>query len=496
MRGTECLVAVALLASLAAADDWPMFGHDPQRTGLSRAVFPTSTLQHLWSTPPPRALLTYVEGTPYWSCPAVAEVQGIPMVFIGCYDHNVYALDARDGRQLWAYITGDCISATPAYAVVGGRPMLFVASSDRHIYALDPRAGLPPDAERALWKFETFPWAQTVNPSRMANPLIATVDGRQVLYCGVWNNDQSGVRNIQRGEVIAFEAATGKVLWRRTIGTGPINTPCLGSVGGEPALFVPYQPGAIFAISARDGRDLWPKPYPAGEEIYSGLSVARVEGRQLIFLGGRTAWAYCVDAETGKQLWATNIGTWVDSTPAFAVIDGTPTVFFGTYTYFLFACDARTGKEIWRYRTRGIIQGSPAIATMAGEPIVCVNSLDNHVYVLSARDGRFIFRYHLGDFPWGHFLKGRTIWASCVVGSAGGQAILVAPSYSGVVHAFASGERDDNAGPPRDSFFDALGEAYTIPVLAVVVVVLALTFRRLLRMRRGRGGAGPAGGDD
>ena len=62
--------------------------------------------------------------------------------------------------------------------------------------------------------------------------------------------------------------------------------------------------------------------------------------------------------------------------------------------------------------------------------------------------------------------------------------LLVAPSYSGVVHAFAVNGRDDNAGPPRDTFWDALGEAYTIPVLAIVALVLALTFRRLLRARR------------
>jgi len=484
MRRASAILTLAL-ATAAVADDWPMFGHDPQRSGRSQAVFPTTTLTHIWSTPPPRTLLTYVEGTPYWSCPAVAEVAGRPMVFIGCYDQNVYAFDARDGRQLWAYITGDAVSATPVFAVVDGRPMLFVASSDRHIYALDPRPDLPLEAERAIWKFETFPWAQTVSPSRMANPLMATIDGRQVLFCGVWNNDQSGPRNIQRGEVIAFAPASGKVLWRREIGTGPVNTPCLGSVGGEPALFVPYQPGAIFAISARDGRDLWPRPYSGGEEIYGGLSVAEAQGRQLIFLGGRTAWAYCVEAETGKQAWATNVGTWMDSTPAFAVVDGRPLVFFGTYTYFVMACDARTGEVVWRYRTRGIIQGSPAIATMAGEPVVCVNSLDNHVYVLSARDGRFIFRYHLGEFPWSHFLKGKTIWASCVVASAGGKALLVAPSYSGVVHAFACGERDDNAGPPRESFFDALGEAYTIPLLVLVAAVLAFTFWRLLRTRPG-----------
>ena len=260
-------------------------------------------------------------------------------------------------------------------------------------------------------------------------------------------------------------------------------------MGGEPALFVPYEPGAIFAISARDGRDLWPTAYAAAEELHGGLSIGKVGDRHLLFFGGRTAWAYAIDAATGKQAWEINVGTWVDSTPAFAVIDGRPTVFFGTYTYFVFACDAATGRELWRYRTRGIIQGSPALATMGDEPVVCVNALDDHVYVLGARTGRFIFRHHLGKFLWTHYLKGRTIWASCVVGTLAGEPTLVAPAYSGRLHAFTVTGADDNAGPPQETLWDALGVGYTIPVVAVVAIVVVLTFLRLVaRARRGAAG--------
>jgi len=481
---SQILCAVLLTSSLALgaeAVDWPMFGFGPARQGHSPTRFASAALEHVWSTPPPRTLFEFREGTPYWSTPCLATVAGEPRVFIGCYDHSVYAFDARTGAQVWAFNTGDSVSAAPVYAVVEGRPMLFVASGDRSIYALDPR-----DARSPIWALETMAWQHTVNRARMANPLLAEVDGRPVLFCGVWNNVESGPGNVQRGEMLALAPATGKVLWRRELGTGAVNTPCLGSVGGQPALFVPYEPGAVFALSARDGRDLWPRPYTAGEEIHGGLSVAQVGGRQQLFLGGRTAWAYSVDAETGQQVWASNIGTWADSTPAFAVIDGRPTVFFGAYTYFVFACDAATGREVWRYRTRGIVQGSPALATMGDEPVVCVNSLDDHVYVLAARGGRFVFRYDLGKFPWTHYLKGKTIWSSCVVGTLAGRPMLVAPSYSGVVHGFAVGTRDDNAGPPRDSLWDALGQDYTIPVVLVVLVVLALTFRRLLKVARSK----------
>ena len=480
----SAILATCLSAALGAqAADWPMFGLNPQRQGLSPTSFPAAVLEHQWSTPPPRTLYAYVEGTPYWSSPSLATVEGQPLVFIGCYDNAVYAFHGHTGQPAWAFITGGPVAATPVYAIVGDKPMLFVASSDRSVYALDPRPAVP-ETQRRLWQLETLAWKGTVNPARMANPLIAEIDGRQVLFCGVWNNVRSGTQNIQRGEAMALDAATGEVLWRRELGTGAVNTPCLGSVRGEPALFVPYEPGAVFALSARTGEELWDKPHATGDELHSGISLASVNGRQLLFFGGRTAWAYCVDAETGRQAWASPINTWVDSTPAFALIDGRPTVFLGSYTYFIFALDAATGKELWRYRTRNIVQGSPPLATRGGEPVVCVNSLDDHVYVVAARDGRFIFRYNLGKFPWSHYRKGRTIWSSCVVGTLAGRPMLIAPSYSGVVHAFAVGNRDDNAGPPSESFWDALGKPYTVPLVLVVVAVLVFTLTRLVKARR------------
>ncbi len=86
-------------------------------------------------------------------------------------------------------------------------------------------------------------------------------------------------------------------------------------------------------------------------------------------------------------------------------------------------------------------------------------------------------------------MKGKTIWASCIVADLGDGPLLIAPSYSGVVTAFAVNGEDANAGPPKDSLWDALGESYTIPVVLIVAIVLFVTFPRLIR--RARHGAKP-----
>jgi outer membrane protein assembly factor BamB len=53
-------------------------------------------------------------------------------VYIGSYDHKVYALDAATGHLRWAYTTGGSVLSSPA--VAGG--MIYIGSADRKVYAL------------------------------------------------------------------------------------------------------------------------------------------------------------------------------------------------------------------------------------------------------------------------------------------------------------------------------------------------------------------------
>jgi len=75
------------------------------------------------------------------SSPAVAD----GMVYIGSNDHNVYALNASTGEQVWNYTTGNYVSSAPA--VAGG--MVFVGSYDYSVYALNASTGV------RIWSYET-----------------------------------------------------------------------------------------------------------------------------------------------------------------------------------------------------------------------------------------------------------------------------------------------------------------------------------------------------
>ena len=54
-------------------------------------------------------------------------------VYIGSFDHKVYALDAATGHLRWAYTTGNIVISSPA--VAGGT--VYIGSEDHKVYALD-----------------------------------------------------------------------------------------------------------------------------------------------------------------------------------------------------------------------------------------------------------------------------------------------------------------------------------------------------------------------
>ena len=89
-----------LLSGTAVAADWPMFGHDPQHTGVAGESLETP-LEVLWK---------FETGGMVKGSPVVSG----GTVYIGSRDHYVYALDADTGTEKWKFKTGGWIYSSPA----------------------------------------------------------------------------------------------------------------------------------------------------------------------------------------------------------------------------------------------------------------------------------------------------------------------------------------------------------------------------------------------
>ena len=88
----------------------------------------------------------YVEGrhAVKWSFETGDEILSSPAlgtdgnVYVGSWDHHVYAINAKDGQELWSFQTGDQVRSSPA---IGKDGTVYVGSEDHHVYALDGQSG-------------------------------------------------------------------------------------------------------------------------------------------------------------------------------------------------------------------------------------------------------------------------------------------------------------------------------------------------------------------
>lgn len=67
------------------------------------------------------------------------------IIYFGCGDGNLYALDILNGNKIWSYKTGDVVHTSPA--LYNGK--IYFGSMDHYFYALDGKTG------NLLWKFTT-----------------------------------------------------------------------------------------------------------------------------------------------------------------------------------------------------------------------------------------------------------------------------------------------------------------------------------------------------
>jgi outer membrane protein assembly factor BamB len=184
LPGTNWVTGVARVSGEAAQatfdvqTNWPQFHIGPAHSGhnVYENVLSTTTvgsLDLLWS---------YTTGSAVISSPAV--VNGV--VYVGSYDHSVYALNATTGAKLWRFTTGGVVTSSPA--VVDG--VVYVGSNDHNVYALNATTGAK------LWEFATGLYVSD-------GPTVAN----GVVYVG--SSDAN---------VYALNATTGAKLWQFTTG--------------------------------------------------------------------------------------------------------------------------------------------------------------------------------------------------------------------------------------------------------------------------------------
>ncbi len=209
------------------------------------------------------------------------------------------------------------------------------------------------------------------------------------------------------GELVAFDARDGKIIWKRNLDTHLESSPI---VVGE-TLYLGSDKTNLFAINTANGRNRW--QYNAASPIKSSPSYRL--GR--IYFGDYTGTMFCLDADSGKLIWQTDTtkvppfgsgGFYSSSALAYG------RVYAGRDDGTVYGFDARTGKKAWSYETGDDIYGSPALARVPGTPpTVYIGSYDHRLYALNALTGDKEWSFDVGgQVPGTATVIGHTVYTS------------------------------------------------------------------------------------
>ncbi|HEY5984287.1 MAG TPA: serine/threonine-protein kinase [Anaerolineales bacterium] len=315
---------------------------------------------------------------PIWSFKCEDEIRSTPqvavgMLYIGCYDNNLYALTATDGKFQWKYPTEGGVVSRPA--VYEGN--VFFGSQDRRLHVVNARTGKvnwtyftdgpihssPRIAEGHVFfgSDDRFLHAVNVNTSRSAwkfdtgdmvrsTPAIAN----EMIYVGT-----------EGGELMAVDYR-GTLKWhfaaKRAISSSPAVSP--------QSVYVTSLDGTLYCLGAKDGWPVW--RFRLGKGSVS--SPALIDN--MIIVGAADGFIYCLEVQSGREVWRFRTEHQVSSSPAVY----RDAVYCGSVDGNLYCLEYRTGRLRWKFETEAAIIGSAVVF----DDVVYVGATNHHVYALLA----------------------------------------------------------------------------------------------------------------
>jgi PQQ-dependent dehydrogenase (methanol/ethanol family) len=208
------------------------------------------------------------------------QMEATGLVYQGTYyivagNGDVFALNGSTGEQIWKYSAPSGIGSTLVRGIAMGGGNIYYGEVDNYMVAIDAETG------KLAWK---SPQIADPKAGYALNAAATYFDGK--VYEGV-----AGSENGIRGFLQAWDAKTGKLLWRHYMIPGP-KDPAFKTWGKNPD----WQHG---------GGGIWTHPVvdPVKGYIYVGTANAapyhqRPAGKDLY-----TASEVALNAKTGKMIW-------------------------------------------------------------------------------------------------------------------------------------------------------------------------------------------------
>lgn len=243
------------------------------------------------------------------------------------------AVAAKDGAKVWSFERRACDGPTLALAKLG---LVYVGGHDGQLYALDAKTGkqrwasdfladAPPDRPG-------FPGERARLATTKARPSELTSDG-EALYLSVF--DQS--------RVVAVSAKAGKRLWALQAGGWVYG----GAVATAKHVYFGSYDKFVHCLDKKTGKPVW--KYKTNGRIASG---GALDGTN-VYIASCDGNLYCLGQSDGKKRWHFPTDPSPGGRPS--AIYSTPVLRGGTLHFAagegqLYAVDRGTGKRKWKIR--------------------------------------------------------------------------------------------------------------------------------------------------
>jgi len=154
-------------------------------------------------------------------------------LLVGSYDYSLYSLDPASGTQKWSFPTHNRIVGSPLVT----KDWIYLPSTDNRLYQIDHKG-------KPGWEFVA------------GGPLWSTPVASEKCNCVYLTSMDH--------KVYAVDVGTGESIWDEDLGTSILYSPVLSADG---QLYVTTLGGDVVALDALTGNVIWRKTY---SEIWAG----------------------------------------------------------------------------------------------------------------------------------------------------------------------------------------------------------------------------------
>lgn len=299
---------------------------------------------------------------------AVTLVDGI--VYFGSNGGTIYALKEYEGTVVWkTKVDSPEPGARKQFTVpLYADGKLYVGGANKRLYCMDAASG------KILWQIELPDWIRAKPAMTSQGLLVATVDG--TLACVSRAGQLKWSMQVSTHQVYAdLVAADDTVLvsdsdlWLRRI-----------SAKGE----ILWKRSLLSSFQNEEGERIF-TDFLSGGTYYQSKPTA-ADGK--VYFGNPAGFLFCVDAETGEELWKFEMGAAISVGPAI----GEGKVFAGQQggERFFYAVNAKTGELEWKQTVPGgWVWGSAAY----DDGMVYVPTVNGYCVCLDAKNGHIVWMY-------------------------------------------------------------------------------------------------------